>query len=91
MSDTNTKFAYRYADPTITTSAQDDTPFLIYNTDQTFLSESVDVCKWTARRLGFPVMEIEMPSSSIYACFEEAISEYSLHINNYNISIYIII
>jgi hypothetical protein len=85
MSDTNTKFAYRYADPTITTSAQDDTPFLIYNTDQTFLSESVDVCKWTARRLGFPVMEIEMPSSSIYACFEEAISEYSLHINNYNI------
>ena len=26
-----------------------------------------------------------MPSGSIYACFEESISEYSSHINNYNI------
>ena len=54
-------------------------------TDNTFATESVEVCKWTARRLGHPVMQIEINSGSIYAMFEEAVSEYSQHINNYNI------
>ena len=53
--------------------------------DNTFASESVEVCRWTARRLGHPVMQIEINSGSIYAMFEEAVSEYSQHINNYNI------
>jgi len=38
-----------------------------------------------AKRLGHPVLQLEIPSGSIYACFEESISEYSQHINNYNI------
>ena len=38
---------------------------------------STDICK------SIPNMEI--PSGSIYACFEESINEYSSHINNYNI------
>ena len=54
-------------------------------TDNTFASESVDVCKWVARRLGHPVMQLEFNSGSIYAMFEEGVSEYSQHINNYNI------
>ncbi len=53
--------------------------------DDTFASESIEVCKWTARRLGHPVMQLEFNSSSIYAMFEESVSEYSQHINNYNI------
>ena len=43
------------------------------------------MCKWTARRLGHPVMQLEFNSGSIYAMFEESVSEYSQHINNYNI------
>jgi hypothetical protein len=78
------KFQYTYSDPTISTSAKDDTPYNIYNSDGAFISESVDVCKWAAKRLGHPVMQLEFNSSSIYAMFEEATSEYSLHINNYN-------
>jgi hypothetical protein len=30
------------------------------------------------------MMQVEIYSSSIWACFEEAVSEYSSHINNYN-------
>ena len=78
------KFQYTYSDPTISTSADGDTPYGIYDNDQSFVTESVDVCKWTAKRLGHPVMQLEFNSSSIYAMFEEAVSEYSLHINNYN-------
>ena len=45
----------------------------------------MSVTKWCAKRLGYPVLQLEIPSGSIYACFEESISEYSQHINNYNI------
>ncbi len=79
------KSIYVYEDPTISTSAKDDTPCGIYDADEAFISESVDVAKFVARKLGHPVMQIEIPSSSIYACFEEATSDYSLYINQYNI------
>ena len=63
------KFQYTYADPTISTSANGDTPYAIYDNDASFVSESVDVCKWVAKRLGHPVMQLEFNSSSIYAMF----------------------
>ena len=91
------KFAYLYSDPTVSTfssslasknripaTGSGPTPYGTYDNDSSFVSESVDVCKWTARRLGHPVMQLEFNSGSIWACFEEAVSEYSLHINNYN-------
>ena len=61
-----------------------DTPYGIYDNDVAFISESVDVAKYVARKLGHPVMQLEFNSSSIYACFEESISDYSQYINNYN-------
>ena len=64
------KFQFTYSDPVITTSAKDDTPYGIYDNDNSFVTESVDVAKFVARKLGHPVMQIEIPSSSIYACFE---------------------
>ena len=79
------KSVYRYTDPTIETSAAGDTPYGLYDDDATFVTESVQVAKFVAKKLGYPVMDIEIPSSSIYACFEEAISEYSSQINQYNI------
>ena len=79
------KSIYRYTDPTIATSASGSTPYGLYDGDATFVSESVQVAKFVARKLGYPVMDIEIPSSSIYACFEEAVSEYSSQINQYNI------
>jgi len=78
------KSIFVYTDPTIATSANGDTPFGLYDADTTFVSESVEVCKYVARKMGHPVMQLEIPSSSIYACFEEATSDYSTYINNYN-------
>ena len=78
------KSVFVYTDPTIDTSADGDTPFGLYDGDNTFVSESVEVCKYVARKMGHPVMQLEIPSSSIYACFEEATSDYSTYINNYN-------
>jgi hypothetical protein len=78
------KSQYIYSDPTISTSAKGDTPYSIYDNDVAFISESVDVAKFVSRKLGHPVMQLEFNSSSIYACFEEATSDYSQYINHYN-------
>ncbi len=78
------KFGYIYSDPTSVEQVTGSTPYGIYDNDISYVSESLQVCKWTARRLGHPVMQLEFSSGSIYSMFEESISEYSLHINNYN-------
>mgnify|MGYP001593789724 FL=1 len=77
------KLDYAYTDPSSFTSGQ--TPYGTYDADSTFQTDIVSVTKWVAKRLGYPVLQLEIPSGSIYACFEESINEYSQHINNYNI------
>ena len=77
------KLDYAYEDPSSFESGQ--TPYGTYDADSTFQTDIVSVTKWCAKRLGFPVLQLEIPSGSIYACFEESVNEYSRHINNYNI------
>ena len=79
------KLDYAYVDPSTFTSGSGQTPYGTYDGDSTFQSDIVSVTKWVAKRLGYPVLQLEIPSGSIYACFEESINEYSQHINNYNI------
>ena len=78
------KFQFVYEDPTSFLQVTGSTPYGIYDTDSQFQSESVNMCKYVARKLGHPVMQLEFNSGSIYATFEEAVSEYSQQINHYN-------
>ena len=80
------KADYIYTDPTVTsfTSPSKPTPYGTYDADLSFISESVSICKFVSRRLGHPVMQLEMNSGSIYAMFEEAVSEYSTQVNHFN-------
>ena len=78
------KFAYLYEDPTTVTQVTGATPYGTYDNDISFQSESLNVCKYVSRKLGHPVMQLEFNSASIYATFEEAVSEYSQQINHYN-------
>ena len=76
------KFSFLYEDPSSYTTGQ--TPHGIYDSDTDYQSDSLTVCKYVARKLGHPVMQLEFNSGSIYACLEEAVSEYSQQINHYN-------
>ena len=78
------KLDYAYTDPS-GSFVSGQTPYGTYDADSTFQSDIQSVTKWVAKRLGFPVLQLEIPSGSVYACFEEAVNEYSQHINNYNI------
>lgn len=61
------------------------TPFGQYDNESQFASESVYTTKWVASRLGYPIVNIEMQSQQFFACFEEAVTEYSAQVNRYNI------
>lgn len=61
------------------------TPFGFFDTDSEFVSFAPKAADWAAKRLGYPVVDIEMIDLQFYACFEEAISEYSSQINQFSI------
>ena len=78
------KFLFLYEDPSSASQVTGSTPHGIYDTDSEFQTDSLTTCKYVAQKLGHPVMQLEFNSGSIYACFEEAVSEYSQQINHYN-------
>jgi hypothetical protein len=53
------------------------TPFGFYDNDPIFQADGPKVANFCARKLGYPIMEVELQSGSFYACFEEAISVYA--------------
>ena len=78
------KFLFIYEDPSTANEITGATPHGIYDNDTEFQTDSLTTCKYVARKLGHPVMQLEFNSGSMYACFEEAVSEYSQQINHYN-------
>jgi hypothetical protein len=56
------------------------TPFGLYDSDLTFASESVQVADYCAKKLGYPMMEVELQDVQFFACFEEAVSTYALEV-----------
>jgi len=62
-----------------------DTPFGLYDSDSTFQSDIEKTANWCGNRLGYPIVDIELQQQNFFACFEEAVSEYSSQVNYYNI------
>lgn len=61
------------------------TPFGIYDEDYEFQNDAPKMALWCARRLGFPIQNVELLDENFYACFEEAVSEYGAQVNQFNI------
>jgi hypothetical protein len=61
------------------------TPFAFYDTDADFIADADKVAKFCAQRLGYPLMDVELQSGSIYACFEEAVTTYGNEVFQYKI------
>ena len=54
-----------------------NTPFGYYDSDPQFQSDGPKVANYCARKLGYPVMDVELQDLNFYTCFEEAVSVYS--------------
>ena len=61
------------------------TPYGFYDSDNEFTSSADQFADWAARRLGYPIIDVELQSGSFYACFEESVTEYSAQVNQFNI------
>lgn len=53
------------------------TPFGFYDNDPQFQGDGPKVANYCARKLGYPVLDVELDDLNIYACFEEAVSIYA--------------
>ncbi len=66
-------------------AASGSTPFGLYDGDSSFQSDAPKFATWCARRLGYPIMSVELQDIQFYACLEESITEYSAQVNQFNI------
>lgn len=60
------------------------TPFGFFDDDYSFQTDAPRVAEYVARKLGYPVVEVELNDKQIYACFEEAITTYGNQVNQFN-------
>jgi len=54
-----------------------NTAFGYYDKEHEFLSDCYDFMLWAARRLGYPIIDIEMLDVQFYQCFEDAVNTYN--------------
>lgn len=62
-----------------------ETPFGFYDNDQEFQADADKVSNFCSRRLGYPLVDVELQDISFYAAFEEAITTYGNELYAYKI------
>ena len=61
------------------------TPFSFYDADTDFQTDCVITADWCAKRLGYPLVDIELQAVNFFTCFEEAINEYGSQLYTFQI------
>ena len=62
-----------------------DTPFGFYDNDTSFNQDADKVADWCAKRLGYPLVDIELQAINFFTCFEEAVNEYGSQLYHFQI------
>ena len=63
----------------------DPTPFGFYDTDLQFQTDAANVSIFCARRLGYPLVDVELQNVNFYTAFEEAITTYGNEVYAYKV------
>ena len=66
------------------------TPFGYYDGDAAFKVDADKVADFCARKLGYPIMEVELQDLNMWSCLEEAVTEFSTQVNMYNAKDYML-
>ena len=61
------------------------TPFSFYDNDTDFQTDAVNVADWCAKRLGYPLVDIELQAANFFTAFEEATNEYGKQLYDFQI------
>jgi len=60
------------------------TAYGFYDAEVDFQADAPRVANFVATRLGYPIIDVELTDENIYTCFEQAITEYSSQVNQFN-------
>lgn len=75
-----------YSDQAVAESTvSGSTPFEFYDNDESFCIDAKKAAKFISRRLGYPLMDVELTPENIYACFEEAVTTYGNQVYAYKV------
>jgi hypothetical protein len=66
-------------------NAYQEVPIGTYGSEVSFETDCNNATLWCARRLGYPMVDIELQAIQFWACFEEAALEYTAQVNRFNI------
>ena len=77
--------AVEYIYPGSSSFSVGDTPFGTFDSDTVFQTDAPKIANWCAKRLGYPIQNVELVDESFYSCFEEATAEYAAQVNQFNI------
>ena len=62
-----------------------NTPHAFYDNDLEFQQEAPLFATWASRRLGYPIVEVELQDVNFYAAFEEAVTTYGNEVYQWKI------
>lgn len=62
-----------------------ETPFGFYDYDYQFQTDADKVADFCARRLGYPLVDVELQESNFYTAFEEAVTTYGNELYAYKV------
>ena len=77
--------AVEYIYPGSSSFSEGQTPFGTFDADAIFQADAPKIANWCAKRLGYPIQNVELVDESFYSCFEEATAEYAAQVNQFNI------
>ena len=69
----------------ISTFTAGQTPFGFYDNQQDFKTDANKVADFCARRLGYPLADVELQSGSFFTAFEEAVTTYGNELYAYKV------
>ena len=69
----------------VSTFATGQTPFGFYDNQSDFVSDANKVADFCARRLGYPLADVELQSGSFFTAFEEAVTTYGNELYAYKV------
>ena len=64
--------------------ATGSTPYGYYDLDNVFASDIDKFSDWAARRLGYPIEDVELIDMNFYAAFEDAVTKYGTLVSLFN-------
>ncbi len=69
----------------VSTFAAGQTPFGFYDSQSDFATDANKVADFCARRLGYPLADVELQSGSFFTAFEEAVTTYGNELYAYKV------